>query len=71
MAMLISVNQIPLLRFPSHSEAFAAVARSVATGHPVERIILTPVHEGAPTHDARRQGRQAGAPPAGGRGQAE
>jgi hypothetical protein len=71
MDILISVNQVPLIRFSSYTEALAAVARFVATGHPVERIVLTPLHNGEQTHNARRQPQHTSATPAGGSGEGE
>jgi hypothetical protein len=55
MDILISVNQVPLIRFPSYREALAAVAGYLATGRPVESILLTQLHEGEPTHEERQQ----------------
>jgi hypothetical protein len=65
MDILLSVNRVPIIRFPSYGEALAAVASYLNTGHPVESILLTQLHDGEPIHDERRQRRPSGATPEG------
>jgi hypothetical protein len=52
MDVLISINHVPIIRFPSFGEALTAMAAYLAKGHPVESILLTPWHDGEPTHQA-------------------
>ena len=53
MDILMSINQVPIMRFPSYGEALTAMASYLAKGHLVERILLTPLHDGEPTDDTR------------------
>jgi hypothetical protein len=66
MDILLTLNHVPIIRFPSYSEALAAVAGYLAMGYPVESIHLTQWHDGKPPNDARCQKRPSGASPEGG-----
>jgi hypothetical protein len=65
MDILLSVNHVPIIRFPSYGEALAAVSGYLDTGHPVESILLTQLHDAEPTHDERRQRRPSDTTPEG------
>ena len=54
MDILLSINHVPIIRFPSYGAALTAMASYLTKGHPVKSILLTPLHDGEPTDGARR-----------------
>jgi hypothetical protein len=64
MSILLSINHVPIIRFPGYGEALTAMASYLAKGHPGESILLTSLHDGEPTDGARRPQRPSGVTPA-------
>jgi hypothetical protein len=60
MDILISIDNVPIMRFPSYGEALTAMACYLAKGRPVERLLLTQLHDGEPTLGGQRQSAAAG-----------
>jgi hypothetical protein len=57
MDILISIDNVPIIRFPSYKEALTAMAGYLAMGHPVESILLTQLHDGEPKDEQKCQSR--------------